>query len=188
MSLCAWMLVNITVDSPVSSRTLSVSHWTERLQTWGLVGPGTNNWRRPTSEPVIGLTVSKRHQWRDLPCVRLQPPSSQRGRTAANHQRWSGFHKCPLCLGGCRKGTSVLVLVHMAGWVYCMHGRVCVPVRNTCPALLLTGPVNTEPSLPRTNWAGAGRIPPCPEAPSDSATTSGLVLQSPQLATLANFL
>lgn len=69
-----------------------------------------------------------------------------------------------------------------------MYGRACVPIGNTCPASLLTGPLNTEPRLPCTNWAGKGGIPSGPEAPPDSATANGLVLRSPQFETLANFL
>ena len=69
-----------------------------------------------------------------------------------------------------------------------MYGHVRVPIGNTRPASLLTGPVNTELRLPRTNWARAGGIPSGPEAPPDFATANSLVLQSPQLGTLANFL
>lgn len=63
-----------------------------------------------------------------------------------------------------------------------MYGCVCVPIGNTCPPSSLTGQ-----RLPRTNWAGAGGIALGPEAPPDSATAHGLVLQSSPLETLANF-
>lgn len=176
-------------DSPASSRSLCVSHWSERLQTSGLVGPGTNKQRRPDSGPGTGLTrVSKTHGWRDLACVLVKPTRSQRGRTAVSHQcRWR-LHKCRLCLGGCCKGTFVLVLVSMAGWVYCIYSCVHLPLGNTCTALLLNGPINTELRLLHTNWAAAGGIPSGPEAPTNLATANSLVLQSPQLKTPANFL
>lgn len=67
------------------------------------------------------------------------------------------------------------------------HMDMHVPIGNMCPALLLTGLLNSEPKLPSTNRAGAREIHVGPEAPPDLATDNSLVLQSPQLETLASF-
>lgn len=68
------------------------------------------------------------------------------------------------------------------------HMDMHVPIGNMCPASSLNGPVNSELKLPNTNWAGARGICVGPEAPPDLATDNSLVLKSPQLETLTNFL
>lgn len=145
VSPCAWMLASIMMVSPVSNRSLHVSYWSKRLQTWWFAGPGTNNWR-PESGPVTGLTVSKTVQKPVLcVCATHKQPVGRNSSEPTVHTvvRFAQVLSC-LCLGGCSKGTPVLVLVHMAGWLHHMYGHVCVPVGNTCSALLSAGPVNTK--------------------------------------------
>lgn len=188
VSPCAWMLASIMMVSPVSNRSLHVSYWSKRLQTWWFAGPGTNNWR-PESGPVTGLTVSKTVQKPVLcVCATHKQPVGRNSSEPTVHTvvRFAQVLSC-LCLGGCSKGTPVLVLVHMAGWLHHMYGRVCACWEYML-CLVISWTCEYKTRLLHTNWAGAGEIPSGPKAPPNLATANSLVLQSPQLEALANFL